>query len=1350
MSCPGGFRDAWSGAQVTWSGMVGTGEGDAEAGIDEHGSLDLGSRRFEIRRRLGSGGMGDVYEAFDRETGWTVALKTLRRLDGESLYRFKKEFRALADLAHVNLVRYGELHCENDQWFFTMELVDGVELDRYVRTDAALAQLPELAAADVTTRTVAAKPRAEPSRRDETTETVAAKRPPPQTSQTSGAVHHTAVPDGAASPAFDEARLRASLGQLALAIDTVHASGRVHKDIKPSNVLVCEDGRVVLLDFGLVDHARAVHVQGRIAGTPRYMAPEQVRGEPVGPEADWYAFGVLLFRALTGVEPFRGTHEEVFAAKCRYDPPHVHSLVTGVPADLERLCHDLLQRDRWQRPSGGEILRRLGVADRRVVDGRLDAEDKGPFVGRVAELAELERAFASSTAGATVPVLVRGEPGIGKSELVRRFLDEVERRDRRCAILRGRCYEQESVPFRALDSVLDSLSQDLLGRSDEEVTRLLGGGVHFLAGVFPVLTRVPAVARLAPRYQSVDDPTERRHLAFRQLKSLLAAVASVTSLIIFIDDLQWADDDSLALLRDLLQPPDAPPCLLVATMRPIESEVSAPLSDLLACFRPLTLGGLSASEAEALLARLWAGNVDRSDVWARRRELAGEAAGHPLWLAELARHGDASTGREHAIHLEEVLWQRIEQLDPPARRLVEISALVGAPVEHGVLAAVAEVDPSACLSLINWLRTVQLVRVIRRGDERLIEPYHDRIREAVLARFGEDEAAVARVEALHRRIGLELLARYGKEEAQLDRVVFAVVSHLHQAPGHLDSEAARRELALLDLRAGRKAKRATAYAVARGHIARAQALLPADLWATDYELARDIATEAMECTYLGGDAEAGLALFDELLRRVRSDEERVELAITKIGIDTGQGRSHEAIATARRALRLCGVELPDHVKTVHLLREYAALRWRHGRRPIAELVELPEMTDPPTRTAMRVFMAVSPAAYFVDSLLLSFMLLRMSNLSLRLGVSDVSSYGFAGYGLVMTAAFGKHAEAHQLGELSLALDRRFGNERLSSRLYFVSGTYLAPWALPFAEAKQRIRKGWELGHRYGDAAYEAYAAATLSMMSLNEACDLAEQQACAEWARGITDLRRDRGMTGMVIAHQRYYATLRGLTDDVLSLSTDESSDEAFRASLSDETPLALFYYYLLGAELNYLFGDAARAGALLAEAEPWIPGIFGTPTAVEHNLLHVLVAARRCEGEPWRMRRRRRRAIARRLKRLARWARACPANFEAQYLIACAEKARVAGDHAAASAAFDAAIASARRHGAVKREALALELAARHSAALGEAEQARARLAEAIDAYRRWGANARVAYLLESPLPRERSAVSAIGNAIP
>jgi len=1323
--------------------MVGIGGNDRDAEVGERAPLDIGSRRFEVRRRLGSGGMGDVYEAFDRETCWTVALKTLRRLDGESLYRFKKEFRALADLAHVNLVRYGELHCENDQWFFTMELVDGVEFDRYVRTDAAApAQLSGTSAKDGTTRTMAGTPRSESSSGDATLVLVG-KGSEPGSQPSSGS--HDAVLDGGASPAFDEARLRASLAQLALAIDTVHASGRVHKDIKPSNALVCDDGRLVLLDFGLVDHAETVQAHGSIAGTPRYMAPEQVRGEPLGPEADWYAFGVLLFRALTGIEPFRGTNEEILTAKCRYDAPQVHLFVTGVPADLERLCHDLLQRDRWQRPSGGEILRRLGVADRRVVDGRLDAEDKGPFVGRAAELAELERAFAESTAGATVPVLVRGEPGIGKSELVRRFLDEVARGDRRCAILRGRCYEQESVPFRALDSVLDSLSQDLLGRPDAEVARLLGGGVHFLAGVFPVLTRVPAVARLAPRYQSVDDPTERRHLAFRQLKSLLAAVASVTSLIIFIDDLQWADDDSLALLRDLLRPPDAPPCMLVATMRPIDDDVSAPLNDLLGCFRTLALAGLSAHEAEALLARLWAGSADRSEARARQRELAGEAAGHPLWLAELARHGGTPTDCDGAIRLEEVLWQRIESLDPPARRLVEVSALVGRPVEHGVLAAVADIDPNACLSLLNRLRAAQLVRVIRRGDERLIEPYHDRIREAVIARLGEgdggdgddrDRVAAARVEALHERIGLELLARSDGDDDELERVVFAVVSHLHQAPGRLGTNKARRELALLDLRAGRKAKRATAYAVARGHIERAQALLPVDVWTSDYELARDVASEAMECAYLGGDVEAGLVLFEALFERVRSDEERVELALTKIGFDTGHGRALEAIATARRALRLCGVDLPSRVRTVHLLREYAALRWRHGRRPIAELVALPEMTDPPTRTAMRVFMAVSPAAYYVDSLLLSLMLLRMSNLSLRLGVSNVSSYEFGGYGLVMTGVFGKHAEAHQLGEVSLALDRRFENDRLSSRLYFVSGTYLAPWALPFAEAKQRIRKGWELGLRYGDAAYEAYSAATLSMMSLNEAHDLAEQQACAEWARGITDLRRDRGMTGMVITHQRYCATLRGQTDDVLSLSTDESSDQAFRAGLSDETPLALFYYYLLSAELNYLFGDAARAEQLLADAAPWISGIFGTPTTVEHCLLHVLVDARRCEGATWWTRRRRRRAIARRIKRLARWARACPENFEAQYLIACAEQARVAGDDDAASAGFDAAIASARRHGAVKREALALELAARHSAALGEAEKASSLLAEAVDAYRRWGAEARVAHLLATTIP--------------
>jgi predicted ATPase len=277
------------------------------------------------------------------------------------------------------------------------------------------------------------------------------------------------------------------------------------------------------------------------------------------------------------------------------------------------------------------------------------------------------------------------------------------------------------------------------------------------------------VARLAPRYQSVDDPTERRHLAFRQLKSLLAAVASVTPLIIFIDDLQWADEDSLALLRDLLRPSDAPPCLVIATMRPVNEEASAQLHDLLTCFRSLPLAGLSAHEAEALLARLWTGDVQAKD---RRREIAGEAAGHPLWLAELARHGDAPTG----CHLEEVLWQRIASLDPPARRLVEVSSLVGGPVEHGVLAAVAEVDPNDCLSLLNRLRAAQLVRVIRHGDERLIEPYHDRIREAVIARLGNDQAAVAKIEALHERIGRELLARSGGNEDGLERVAALIAS----------------------------------------------------------------------------------------------------------------------------------------------------------------------------------------------------------------------------------------------------------------------------------------------------------------------------------------------------------------------------------------------------------------------------------------------------------------------------------------------------------------------------------------------------------------------------------------------
>src|SRR5215212_6742895 len=231
-----------------------------------------GTERFVLQRRLGDGGFGVVYEAHDRQKDAVVALKTLRHFTPDSLYRFKREFRSLADITHPNLVQLFELVSDADEWFFTMELVCGETFLEYVSTE-----LPDLS-----------------------------RRPTPQRSGDE-------VPAG---PARID-RLDATLPQLIEGVAALHRAGCIHRDLKPSNVLVSAAGRVVLLDFGLlVDLAADATMQSlQVAGTPAYMSPEQTTGQPLTPASDWYSAGVMLFECLTGALPFDGSFVELYAAK---------------------------------------------------------------------------------------------------------------------------------------------------------------------------------------------------------------------------------------------------------------------------------------------------------------------------------------------------------------------------------------------------------------------------------------------------------------------------------------------------------------------------------------------------------------------------------------------------------------------------------------------------------------------------------------------------------------------------------------------------------------------------------------------------------------------------------------------------------------------------------------------------------------------------------------------------------------------------------------------------------------------------------------------------------------------------
>ena len=293
-----------------------------------------GTGRYEVVGRLGQGGMGVVYEVFDRERGEHVALKTLPRFTPAALYHFKLEFRTLADVHHTNLVRLHEMVVgDAGQAFFTMELVRGRDFIAHVR------QSDEPATLNV------------PSTRRSVLQ-----RSTDRDSQRAADPGAGSRPLSASRAKADEGRLRSTLLQLVKGVHALHAAGKVHRDIKPSNVLVTDEGRVVLLDFGVAadlgTRGACVASSGEIVGTAAYMAPEQADDRAPTPASDWYSVGVMLYEALVGRPPFGGSAVDVITIKGMMDPPPPSESVDGVPPDIDALCSVLLHRDPVARPAG--------------------------------------------------------------------------------------------------------------------------------------------------------------------------------------------------------------------------------------------------------------------------------------------------------------------------------------------------------------------------------------------------------------------------------------------------------------------------------------------------------------------------------------------------------------------------------------------------------------------------------------------------------------------------------------------------------------------------------------------------------------------------------------------------------------------------------------------------------------------------------------------------------------------------------------------------------------------------------------------------------------------------------------
>ncbi len=673
--------------------------------------------------------MGTVYEAVDKERNVRVALKTLRAMNAESLLRFKHEFRDFQDLQHPNLVSVGELFSDEGEWFFTMELIEGVNFLEYVRPGTFA------------------------------TGTMGSEDDAPTVQNVQNLLASPRTLHAASSGSLlNEARLRIALKQLALGLHALHEAGKVHRDIKPSNVLVTHHGRVVVLDFGLAaEIARSEQLsEVDIVGTVEYMAPEQAAARQVGPAADWYAVGVVLYEALTGQLPLSGPPIEVLMNKQRLDAPSPKAINPLAPDDLATLCSELLRFNPGARPTGKTVLDRLGAHESASrSSGSLSSfSTSSSFIGRAAPARAAQGALRSLATvradGAGARRVGAGQERAGAALRGEAPVARVGRSDPGRHLLRARvgAVQGRRRARRRAQPVHAPPAEGGGRRAPAAPRRAVGAG---LPGARPRRS----ARRGAAHAEEVLDPQELRSRLFAALRELLSRLSDRHPLVLVIDDLQWADVDSLALLGEVMRPPDAPCLLLIATVRSEESEsgparLHALAEHLRGELLDLHLERMSADEARELaetLVRRAPGQTPLNPV-----AIAQEAGGHPLFIDELIRHAVAVGSTTQApLQLEDALWARISQLDGDARRILELVALASGRLVQQTAAQAAAISFGDLTKHIALLRVSHLLRTTGMRGSDFIEPYHDRVRKSVLARL---DGATLRHH--HRRLAVAL------------------------------------------------------------------------------------------------------------------------------------------------------------------------------------------------------------------------------------------------------------------------------------------------------------------------------------------------------------------------------------------------------------------------------------------------------------------------------------------------------------------------------------------------------------------------------------------------------------------
>ena len=1151
---------------------------------------------------------------------------------------------------------------------------------------------------------------------------------------------------------------------LANAIGRLHGRGIVHKNIKPSNVLIDSiTGRIWLTGFGIASRLsrekQPAEPPERMAGTFAYMSPEQTgrMNRSIDSRSDLYSFGVLLYEMLTRSLPFTASDpmEWVHCHIARQPVPPDE--LANVPGPVSAIIMKLLAKtaeDRYQT-AGGVIADLQKCLIRWETQGRIDIFRLGQLdtpdrlfipeklYGRAREFAQLLASFDRVvTTGRPELVLVSGYSGIGKSSLVNELHKMLV--PPRGLFASGKFDQfQRDVPYSTLAQAFQSLIRQLLAKSEAELDRwrnalgeALGASGQVIVDLVPELKHIigaqPPVAYLPP-----PEAQNRFQLVLRRFISVFAQPEHPLAL--FLDDLQWLDAATLELLKDLVTQSDVHDLILIGAYRDNEVTAGHPLMRKLNLIRQseaqiqeIHLAPLACTDLEQLIAESIRCEPEHARPLAQL--VHDKTGGNPFFavqfISALAEEGLLRFEHEQGrwcwnlggIHAKgytdnvvDLMVTKLQRLPAKTYNSLQQLACLGNLANVKIL-SIIKGKPEQEVHADLW-EAVRQELVLRLGGS--YEFSHDRIKEAVYSSIAKDSLAQT-----HLEIG-RLLVLHTPGERQ-EEAIFEIVNQLNRGSKLIVSRDEREQLAQLNLIAAKRAKRSTAYASAVEYLVAGSALQDSDQWEHRYQLTLELWLERAECEYLCGNFERAEGLIAVILSHARSKIDRSAAHRLRILLNIVKGEYRKAVESGLESLLLFGVDVPANPTREQFQVEYEEL-WRSlGERKIESLLDRPLMRNEEQQAAMQVLAEIAAAAANTDINLHHLIMFRMANLSLRSGTTAASSHGYAGVAVILATVFHRYVDAYRFATLACKLVEKHGFQMYRARAYLVLEV-ASLWKYHITTCTDLARLASRFGSETGDLSFACYACSHLISDLLFQGSHLDEL-----WEESERCLQSNRkagflDAADFIVSRQRFIQCLRGNTTAFSTFNGDGFNEESFEAQLTENRLTGMVcHYWIFKLRARFMSGDYETAKVAARKAEPLLWSDMHIESVNFHYYRALTVAAlheRREVTEELEL-------LRESLGRLADWAASCPSNFLDKHKLVLAELARVEGRDLDAMRFYEEAIQAARENGFVQNEGIISERAASFYSWRGFDRIAQAYLRDARDAYLRWGAKGKVRQL--------------------